>query len=191
MIERLLEKGADINYRHDGKTAFEYLFAKLWSSRRVGFLFSETDSKRVCKVIQAFLERGQDANIDVHVTRKHRKRNYICKPLHAAPGVAIQALLQHGAHVNALDRDGLTPLDNLIHDAEESSFASQVRVTASLLLEHGGCITHSTRKRLPNFISTVSEGGSLEVPDSFRNPPQLKTVAQRIRNILPSYLGGT
>jgi hypothetical protein len=190
MIELLFEKGADIDCRFAGKTPFEYLLT-IWPPCKERRLFAAHE-KSVGKVVQVFLEHGQDANIYIRRTGRkgsHIKRNGACKPLHAAPIEASKTLLEHGAHVNALDRDGQTPLDVLIRDSilyEIDNKAERLRHTASILLEYGGCITHSTRKILPVFIKIMS-GDNGEVPDSFRNPPELPmTLAQRVRSIVPS-----
>jgi hypothetical protein len=186
MIELLLENGADINHEFAGETPFEYLFSAqdevphkpIW-----GYTY---------EVFKVFLERGQDANIDLNFNKRYDGRNYVCKPLHATHGQAVQLLLQHGAHVNALDGGGLTALDRLIRRRYSSIHNPEDLATASILLEHGGCITHSTKTRLPGFISFMRRFSKIEVPDSFCNPPELpRTVAQRVRSILPAYLGGT
>jgi len=62
--------------------------------------------------------------------------------------------------------------------------------TTSILLEHGGCITYSTVKKLKDFPSVISSEGG-KVPESFHSIPRLPmTLAQRVRSIVPSYFGG-
>jgi hypothetical protein len=192
MTELLLEKGADIYCRFAGKTPFEYLFTT-WLSHNKERFFSEHEESMV-KVVRVFLEHGQDANIYIRRTVHKDSRikyNGACKPLHVAPSEASKTLLEYGVHVNALDSDGMTPLDVLIRNSTHYFIpnSEKIRHTASTLLEYGGCITHSTRKFLPTFIEIMSSDNG-EVPDNFRNPPELPmTLAQRVRSIVPWHFG--
>lgn len=192
MTELLLEKGADIHCKFAGKTPFERLFTiwPLHSEERFLAIYEESMSK----VVQVFLEHGQDANIYIRRTApkgRSIERDGVWRPLHMAQSEVSKALLKHGAQVNALGSDGLTPLDLLIRESTDCYVANSevLRHTASILLEYGGCITHSTRKFLPTFIEAMN-GGNGEVPDNFRNPPELPmTLAQRVRSFVPWHLG--
>ena len=193
MTELLLEKGADIHCRFAGKTPFEDLFT-IWPHYREE-RFQEAHGESVGKVAQVFLEHGQDANIHIyHIGRRDGRIELYgtCNPLHVAHSEFSKALLEHGAQVNALDSNGLTPLDLLIRDSTHPSTTKSkeiMRHTASILLEYGGCITRSTRKILPVFIKFMSSDNG-EVPDNFRNPPELPmTLAQRVRSIVLWHLG--
>jgi hypothetical protein len=197
MAEFLFEKGADINYKFAGKTPFEYLFNEIWSRerRRVRGPLSKFHWECAAKVVQVFLEHGQDANIDIRDIAPPDNRyviNYACKPLHIARNAVSKTLLEHGAQVNALDNRGLTPLDQVIvsYCLDRTRDHDKIHLTASILLEYGGCITHSTKKSLPYFINDMSIYVG-EIPANFRNPPELPpTLTQRVRRILPADLGG-
>ena len=189
MTKLLLEKGADIYCKFTGKTPFEYLFM-IWHRWNEGHFFLNEEG--VGKVAQVFLEHGQDANVDIRRTERkgeHFECNGTCKPLHVAQSEVSRTLLEHAAQVNALDSDGLTPLDLLIRSSIHYHPAERTRLTASILLEYGGCITHSTRKLLPMFIKIMGDDNE-EVPDNFQRPPELPmTLAQRVRSVVPWHFG--
>jgi len=195
MAEFLFEKGADINYKFAGKTPFEYLFNEIWSQEMremERWPLSKFYWECAGKVVQVFLEHGQDANIDIRDIAHPDAHgiNYACKPLHIARNAVSKTLLEHGAQVNALDSRGLTPLDRVIRDPNRTPYDDRIHLTASILLEYGGCITHSTKKSLPYFIDYMSIYVG-EIPANFRNLPELPpTLTQRVRRILPAYLGG-
>jgi hypothetical protein len=191
MIRLLLENGADVNHRFAGETPFQSLFVKILriTDLRGG---GTVDWSGMAEVVKLFLEHGQDANVDIprYVPFDYKKRAGACKSLHVARCEVSKVLLEHGAQVNALDSNGLTALDLVIQERrrlyEVVTRASDVRATASILLEHGGCITYSTKERMAGFLGLFSERG-WDMPDNFRNPPQLPmTLAQRVRRILPS-----
>jgi hypothetical protein len=149
---------------------------------------------RLAGVVKVFLEHGQNANVDIPVSA-YGKGGGACKALHLARCEVSKTLLKHGAHVNALNGTGLTALDYLIYVIVESgkkrlSF-EDLYATAIVLLDYGGCITYSTKRTLPEFINILSNMLIFELPENLRNPPQLPmTLTQRVRSIVPSYLGG-
>jgi hypothetical protein len=193
MMRLLLENGADVNHKFAGETPFQSLFHDILGLTDLGRRDEIQDWSGTAEVVGLFLEYGQDANVDIPDTSfmvRYQNRVSVCKPLHVSRSEVSKILLEHGAQVNALDGKGLTALDRLIITStigyRAGDMPSNVPATASILLEHGGCITHSTKGvRLATFLERVSARG-WEVPD---NPPQLPmTLAQRVRNILPSYL---
>ena len=151
-------------------------------------------------MIELLLEKGADINcrfvgktpfeyLFTIWPRSLRRLPVMDERMNESMGKAVQVFLEHGAQVNALDSDGLTPLDLLIRYSDDYYTPEGIRHIASILLERGGCITHSTRKSLPVFIKYMS-GDNGEVPDNFRNPPELPmTLAQRVRHGLARFRG--
>ena len=149
---------------------------------------------RISKVIEVFLKHGQDLNVDIPYGPTEAlggiSKNS-CKALHIARAEASKTLLEQGAHVNALDSYGMTALDVVIQDGKVF-FTEEILITGLILLEHGGCITLSTESLLPSFLDT-SLRYRIYVPEALRNPPRLQrqmTLAQRLRSLVPSLLGG-
>ena len=185
MVRLLLEHGADLQFQIGNVTAFAY-FVSLIAMRNSQV--NGTASSRTAEVVRAFLENGQDPNIDVksHEDRVSEKRRYVSKALHVVSYEACDALLQHGAHVNALDSTGQTALDHIIQGNASVWYDFEQRCeTVSTLLKHGGCITYSTRKALPFFLSNIAFP-RYQVLEQLRNPPMLPpTLMQRLWGILP------
>ena len=190
-IELLLNNGANIHHVLGGETPFQHLM------NINKHMLGNSDTafwSRLSKVVEAFLKHGQDANgsiphIQDEVLRNTSKRS--SKALHMAHAEVSKTLLEHGAHVNALDSYGLTALDYFIQDWTIFASGEEV-ITGLILLEHGGCITHSTENYLPGFIKESGRNG-IYVPEALRNPPRLQrqmTLAQRLRSLVPSFLSG-
>jgi hypothetical protein len=190
-IELLLNNGANIHHVLGGETPFQH-FMTIYARRFSAFAVDLWS--RISKVVEVFLKHGQDSNVDIPygpskalgVTSKNS-----CKPLHIARAEASKTLLEQGAHVNALNNNGLTALDLVIRDGK-SFFSEEVVITGLILLEHGGCITLSTERVLPRFLGTFDRIG-ICVPEALRNPPRLQrqmTLAERLRSLVPSLLGG-
>jgi hypothetical protein len=201
MIELLLNNRANIHHMLGGETPFQHLMTTIQRHRTLDD--SHSYWSRLSKVVEVFLKHGQDANVDI----PHSPSEYLggtskkfSKALHIARNEASRTLLEHGAHVNALDSDGLTALDRLIRTRPTSSYpmvtaerkhsGEMYLVTVSILLEHGGCITHSTENLLPSFLRELGSLG-FDIPEALRNPPRLQGwLARRLHGLVPTFLGG-
>jgi hypothetical protein len=195
MIELLLNNRANIHHMLDGETPFQHLMA---TARHI-HQGSHGFWSRLSKDVEVFLKHGQDANVDIpHGPSESLggTSKIFSKPLHIALGEVSKTLLEHGAHVNALDSDGWTALDRLYREMPE--FAGETYlvtdemhlVTGSILLEHGGCITHSTENLLPDILYWLGSSG-VDIPEALRNPPRLQGwLARRLRGLVPTFLGG-
>jgi hypothetical protein len=189
-IEFLLNIGADIHHVLGGKTPFQHLMNmnmqhNIFPELSAGFWSS------LSKVVEVFLKHGQDANDDIPYIPDDGPFEGSAKALHFARAEASKTLLEHGAHVNALDSHGMTALDHIF--LERSSYLlDQGVITGLILLEHGGCVTHPTENVLPDFLDVCGSNG-IYIPEALRNPPRLQrqmTLAQRLRSLVPSLLGG-
>jgi len=206
MIELLLNNRANIHHMLDGETPFQHLMTTIQRQRHR--IFSDPDGywSRCSKVVEVFLKHGQDANVDIPHSPSESlggTSKRFSKALHIARYEVSKTLLEHGAHVNALDSDGLTALDRLIratpklsHDLDRLISATPKRsgemylATGSILLEHGGCITHSTENLLPDFLDGLGSNG-VDIPEALRNPPRLQGwLERRLRGLVPTFLGG-
>jgi hypothetical protein len=187
-IELLLNNGANIHHVLGGETPFQHLM-----TRYANIFFTDLWS-RISKVVEVFLKHGQDSNVDIPYGPSEAlggTSKNSCKALHIARAEASKTLLEQGAHVNALDSYGLTALDLVIQD-EKSVFLQDEVITCLILLEHGACITLSTENLLPSFLNKFDRHG-IYVPEALRNPPRLQrqmTLAERLRSLVPSLLGG-
>jgi hypothetical protein len=201
MIELLLNNRANIHHMLGGKTPFQHLMTTV---QRPHFFSDHLHGywSRISKVVEVFLKHGQDANVDIPHSPSESlggTNKKFSKALHIARYEASKTLLEHGAHVNALDSDGLTALDRLIRAMPKRSddpdyllkeVGEMHRVTGSILLEHGGCITHSTENLLPNFLIRL-RGYCVDIPEALRNPPRLQGwLERRLRGLVPTFLGG-
>jgi ankyrin repeat protein len=190
IIELLLNNSANIHHVWGGETPFQHLMntSQYVLKKHDGPLWNG-----LSKVAEVFLKHGQDANVDIPYSPGEAlggTSKKFSKALHIARADFSKILLEHGAHVNALDSDGLTALDHVIHEVSILR-AYEDFVTASILLEHGGCITESTGEELIHFLNKLNRSG-IEIPEALRNPPRLQgqmTLAQRLRSLVPSFLG--
>ena len=176
MIQLLIDKGADINEKFEGETPFQFNFTRFRKSGEYSTFLNDTT-----KVVEVFLKHKQDVDVDIPTDYG------VCKGLHIARCEVSEALLRGGAQVNALDSRGFTALDHVMNGSISSRAHGMDVPTASILLHYGGCITHSTRKHIPEFLERVSVYDPNLVLDSYRNPPQLPmTLVQRFRRIVSS-----
>lgn len=188
MTRLLLEHNADIDRKFGGETPFQRLFALIENEKESWdflpwALFAE--------FVEALLMHGQDANIDIPVVPRGEhlsSRNGLCKALHIARSEVSKTLLEHDAHVNTLDSQGFTALDRVFQDIETRGSVSDIEgLTASILLEHGGRVSHFTESAITHLVERLGD----ELPDTIRNPRRLqKTLVQSVRSIVPLYLTG-
>jgi hypothetical protein len=188
MTRLLLEHNADIDRKFGGETPFQRLFALIENEKES---WDFPPWALFAKFVEALLMRGQDANIDIPVVPRGEhlsSRNGLCKALHIARSEVSKTLLKHDAHVNTLDSQGFTALDRVFQDIETRGSVSDIEgLTASILLDHGGCVSHFTQSAITHLVERLGD----ELPDPIRKPPQLqKTLAQSVRSIVPSYLTG-
>lgn len=197
MIELLLNNRANIYHMLGGETPFQHLLTamqrKRFSDDSYGFWSG------LSKAVEVFLKHGQDANVDIPHSPSESlgsTSEKFSKALHIARREVSETLLEHGAHANALDGDGLTALDRLIRAISDQDhiiyetpkhLGEMYLVTGSILLEHGGCITHSTENLLPDFLNWLGGHGVV----ALRNPPRLQGwFERRLRGLVPTFLGG-
>ena len=189
VTQLLFEHGADIDHKFAGATPFQHLFTQIDIQMSV---LSDVSWPTIARLVEVFLQHGQDANVDIPAVPadvRQGRRTGFCKALHIARREVSKTLLDHGAHVNGLDGQGLTTLDRFFRDFQSTKWkADEILVTLPILLEHGGCITQSTEtKAIIRFLRELGH----EVPDNVYNPPRLPlTLAQRVRSIVPLYLSG-
>jgi hypothetical protein len=203
MIELLLNSRANIHHILGGESPFQHLMTTIQ-----GHMFSNRhdDWSRLSKAVEIFLKHGQDANVDIPHSPSESlggTSKKFSKALHIARNEVSKTLLEHGAHVNALDSDGLTALDRLIRSMPKLSdnpdlslsvmpkqSGEMYLVTGSILLEHGGCITHSTENFMLDFVDGLCSYG-VDIPEALRNPPRLQGwLERRLRGLVPTFLGG-
>jgi hypothetical protein len=192
MTRLLLEHGADIDRKFAEETPFQHLFVLIENEKKESWDFLPW--ALFAEFVEALLKHEQDANIDIPVIPRDDHppiRNGLCKALHIARSEVSKTLLEHDAHVNTLDSQGFTALDRVFQDIETRGSISDIEgLTASILLEHGGCISHFTQSAITQLIERLERHGD-ELPDTIRNPPRFqKTLAQSVRSIVPLYLTG-
>jgi hypothetical protein len=204
MIELLLNNRANIHHMLGGGTPFQ----RLMNPMQHTYGDSHGYWSGLSEVVEVFLKHGQDANVDIPHSPSESlggTSKKFSKALHIVRDEVSKTLLEHGAHVNALDSDGLTALDHLVCAAPKISsdgmpdglFRRMLKhsvevclVTSSILLEHGGCITHSTENLLPDFLHWLDQCG-VDTPEALRNPPRLQGwLARRLLGLVPTFLGG-
>jgi hypothetical protein len=188
MIELLLNNRASIHHMLGGKTPFQHL----WTTAPRTYSDSDDYWSRLSKAVEVFLKHGQDANVDIPHSPSESLSGIskkFSKALHIARGEVSKTLLEHGAHVNALNSDGLTALDCLIR-ARPELLGEAYLVACSILLEYGGCITHSTENILPGILYRLGRSG-VDIPEALRNPPRLQGwLTRRLHGLVPTFLGG-
>jgi len=200
IIELLLNNRANIHHMLGGETPFQHLMNRLKRHHVVDYPHDYWS--RVSKVVEVFLKHGQDVNVDIPHSPSESlggTSEKFSKALHIARNEVSKTLLEHGAHVNALDSDGLTALDHLIRvtpklpndpDYLPKQLGEMLCITGSILLEHGGCITHSTENLLPDVLDRLDKNG-IDIPEALRNPPRLQGwLERRLRGLVPTFLGG-
>ena len=196
MCRLLLSLGADQNALWREDTPFQMLVESFWQQ------WEYTSNKdEFIDVASAFLEHGQDPNIDLN--RSNRLDSLgSCKPLHMSLSRMTRLLLEYGADVNALNFGGYTALDLSIKSEDANArfwragekklgsvFRGRTRRleiqidTVMILLDHGGSITEHGERCLEDFLSGIEcfakcrsdyDAPVNEIIKRFRDPPRLQ-----------------
>jgi NACHT domain len=164
MCRLLLSLGVDQDVLVGEQTAFQALIEKSYlgsvrdSQGLVDLVYTSPypvgDSQRVIDLVYAFLENGQDPNMNLPRTYKS-KRLHTCKAIHLSLPRVTKAFLAHGANVNALTSKGHTALDLSIRStvkfASLDQFGNAIE-KAMLLLNHGACLSEHGKRYLAQLI---------------------------------------
>ncbi|RWA04471.1 hypothetical protein EKO27_g10640 [Xylaria grammica] len=122
-------------------------------------LYPESRFPMILDIVRLFVQYGQHLNI--RVTRYYSDAE--CTPLHASIRSAslIRFLLDRGVDVNALDGYERTPLDCVLYDITtvRSAVDRWSSESLSVLLQRGGRINKTGRKKLEQCLSMMSEAG--------------------------------
>jgi hypothetical protein len=180
----LLDAGASRASMYHGKTPFQMLFQRSYEGYGRGI---NSESPQVIEAATAFLQHGQDPNTDILAeSRSYREHSVMCKPLHLVASPLAQILLDYGAGVNALDGNGLTPLDvalgsvGNIYEIGDHTRPEEGPRLPLLLLDHGGCVTSAGASSIQHFLKALTghDGYPLDsLDDRLKNPPRLQTLS--------------
>lgn len=133
----------------------------LWNVHKYENIAMEDRWPSVLEVAKAFLEHGQDPNMEM----AHFERP---RPLHVSGGHITKVLLSFKADVNAMDQKHRTPLDVMIRrvaDLEayiypqrelDDTMFWETTNAIELLVEKGGCITQFGLKYYSSCLSVYS-----------------------------------